>query len=95
MRERCSACGLHYEREQGYFVGAIYLNYALTTALGLGGVLLLDNVVGLSLWQELAVAIPVMLVAPLLFFRHARSLWLAAGLLIARLDERTRRQARR
>jgi len=23
MHERCAACGLRYEREQGYFVGAI------------------------------------------------------------------------
>jgi uncharacterized protein (DUF983 family) len=95
MWDVCSACGLRYEREQGYFVGAIYVNYALTAALGLGGVLLLDRIVGLSLWQELAVAVPVMLVAPLLFFRHARSLWLAVDFLIAGLDERAGRRAAR
>src|SRR5262249_54898084 len=36
MRDTCAACGLRYEREQGYFVGAIYVNYLLTAALGLG-----------------------------------------------------------
>ena len=29
MHERCPACGLRYEREPGYFVGAIYISYAL------------------------------------------------------------------
>ena len=95
MRDACPACGLRYEREQGYFVGAIYVNYALTSLLGLGGVILLDSVVGLSLVQQLALAIPIMLLAPLLFFRHARSLWLAIGFLAGSLDERAARRAAR
>jgi uncharacterized protein (DUF983 family) len=95
MRDACPACGLRYEREQGYFVGAIYVNYALTAIVGLGGVLLLDGVVGLSLVQQLALAIPIMLLAPLLFFRHARSLWLGIGFLLGTLDERAARQAAR
>src|SRR5262245_50771374 len=92
MRERCASCGLRYEREQGYFVGAIYVNYMLTAALGLGGVLLLDAWIGLSLASQLAIAVPVMLLAPLLFFRHARSLWLAIGYLASSLDERLARR---
>jgi uncharacterized protein (DUF983 family) len=93
MRERCAECGLRYEREQGYFVGAIYVNYALTAGLGLGSVLLLDNLLGLSLAQQLALAVPLMLLAPLVFFRHARSLWLGLDYLVASLDERRGREA--
>jgi len=93
MHERCAACGLRYEREQGYFVGAIYVNYALTASLGLGSVLLLDNLLGLSLAQQLVLAVPLMLFAPLLFFRHARSLWLGLDYLVASLDERRGREA--
>ena len=95
MRDACAACGLRYEREQGYFVGAIYVNYALTAVLGMGGVLLLDGLLGLSLGQQLALAVPVMLLAPLLFFRHARSLWLGIGFLVGTLDERAARRAAR
>jgi hypothetical protein len=29
MYERCSACGLKYEREDGYFLGAMYIGYGL------------------------------------------------------------------
>jgi uncharacterized protein (DUF983 family) len=95
MRERCAACGLVYEREQGYFVGAMYVNYGLTAILGLGGVLVLDQMIGLSLTQQLVVAIPVMLLAPVLFFRHARSLWLGLEYFVSSLDQRSMRRGRR
>ena len=29
MYERCPVCNLKYEREQGYFIGAMYVSYAL------------------------------------------------------------------
>jgi len=43
MHERCPACGLVLEREQGYFVGAIYVNYAATVGITVAGFLLLDS----------------------------------------------------
>ena len=33
MPERCSECGLVYEREHGYFVGAMAISYGLAVAL--------------------------------------------------------------
>lgn len=30
--ERCSECGLKYEKEPGFFYGAMYVSYALTVA---------------------------------------------------------------
>ena len=30
MFERCSVCGLKFNREQGYFIGALYVSYALS-----------------------------------------------------------------
>ena len=29
MYERCSGCGLKFEREDGYFLGAMYIGYGL------------------------------------------------------------------
>jgi len=29
MNERCPACGLKFEREEGYFLGAMYIGYGL------------------------------------------------------------------
>jgi Protein of unknown function (DUF983) len=38
MQERCSNCGLKFEREPGYFLGAMYISYglALFTIVALG-----------------------------------------------------------
>ena len=30
VHERCPVCGLKFEREQGYFLGAMYVSYALS-----------------------------------------------------------------
>jgi hypothetical protein len=30
MNERCPNCNLKFEREEGYFLGAMYLSYALS-----------------------------------------------------------------
>jgi len=29
MRERCPVCSLKFEREEGYFLGAMYISYGL------------------------------------------------------------------
>ena len=33
MNDRCPACGLHFNREPGYFLGAMYISYGLGLAL--------------------------------------------------------------
>jgi hypothetical protein len=95
MHERCAACGFRYEREQGYFVGAIYLNYAATVAVAAGTVLLLDSIVGLSLAQQIALGVALAALVPVLFFRYSRSLWLSVDYLVTRADERSERARRR
>jgi uncharacterized protein (DUF983 family) len=93
MHEHCAACDLRYEREQGYFVGAIYINYAVTVAVAAGSVLVLDWTIGLTLTEELAIGIALGALVPLVFFRYARSLWLSLDYLLTVADER-REQAR-
>ena len=34
MHEHCPVCGLKFEREPGYFMGAMYISYGLTLPLG-------------------------------------------------------------
>lgn len=48
MYERCPFCNLKFEREQGYFLGAMYISYGL----GLGTITLLAALVWeLSKWS--------------------------------------------
>jgi uncharacterized protein (DUF983 family) len=77
MREDCGVCDLHYEREAGYFVGAIYINYAVTVVLSIAGYFLLDATTDLTLQQEILVWGAFSVTFPLWFFRYSRSLWLA------------------
>jgi hypothetical protein len=32
MHDRCPSCGLHFNREAGYFLGAMYISYGLGIA---------------------------------------------------------------
>ena len=77
MNVVCAACDLRFERAQGYFVGAIYINYAVTTLIAVGGFFLLWGQFGLSTRAQLLVLVPIVVVFPLWFFRYSRSFWLA------------------
>ena len=87
MRGECSFCRLKFEREQGFFVGAIYVNYAVTVLIAMPGFLLLDRY-GLALTQQLIIRGVFVIAFPLLFFRHSRSLWLAVAHLLDPGDDR-------
>jgi uncharacterized protein (DUF983 family) len=76
MRRACARCGLKFEREQGYFVGAIYINYAATVLIAVPGFFILDVFTGITINQQLALWIPFTVIFPLAFFHHSRSLWL-------------------
>jgi len=80
MPDACASCGLDFKREQGYYIGAMYINYGVTTLILLAVALpLLDRVpLPWLLWPLAAFSI----VFPLWFFRYSRSLWLGIELYV-------------
>jgi uncharacterized protein (DUF983 family) len=76
MYERCAVCGLRFEREQGYFLGAMYINYGVTVVLALLGSFALEYWTQPSLTHQLVLWVGFCTVFPVLFFRHSRGLWL-------------------
>ncbi|HEV7967148.1 MAG TPA: DUF983 domain-containing protein [Candidatus Acidoferrales bacterium] len=79
MRSRCLECGLSYFPEQGYYVGAMIINYIATTAVVVAIFLLsllfrdfttLSINAKILLWMAFAIALS------LLLTRHAYSFWL-------------------
>jgi uncharacterized protein (DUF983 family) len=76
MHSNCRQCDLQFEREQGYFVGAIYINYTATVAIAVPGFFVLDAFTSMTINQQLALWVPFAVIFPLLFFHHSRSLWL-------------------
>ena len=77
MHERCAACGLVFEREQGYFVGAIYVNYAVTVGITIAGFFLFESVFAPTLTTQIVLWSVFGIAFPLFFFRYSRSLWLS------------------
>jgi hypothetical protein len=49
MNERCPVCDLRFEREPGYFLGAMYISYPLSVPI-LGLLMLLGH----WLWPEMS-----------------------------------------
>jgi uncharacterized protein (DUF983 family) len=76
MPERCPECGLLYEREHGYFVGAMAISYGL--AVGLIAILFFA-VLAITRWSlEWVLLVASLLFLPLapLCFRYSRALWM-------------------
>ncbi len=76
MRKRCVVCEFSFEREPGYYLGSIYINYLLTAVLVTAGYfgLYFSEIVepNTALWICAAFCV----LFPIWFFRYARSLWL-------------------
>ncbi len=76
MNPECANCHLHYEREPGYFLGSIYINYGLTAVLVTIGYFALFASGVTSDRATLGIVTAFALLFPIWFFRYARSLWL-------------------
>ncbi len=82
LEERCPACGFRFERESGYWVGAMIVNTAVTFALFLatfvGGVV--------ATWPDVAwtpVFIATIVVCgsvPVFFYPRSKTIWQAIEL---------------
>ena len=85
VRHHCPECLALFQREEGFFVGAIMINVVTTEAavMAAAGVCLLFGGVGGA--SMLAALFAVALIFPVAFYHHSWSLWLAADHIIERL----------
>ena len=76
MYPQCASCHLKYEREPGYFLGSIYINYGLTAVLVtiLYFTIFFTKVTTPEIGLGLVMAFGALFA--IWFFRYARSLWL-------------------
>src|SRR5579864_2417791 len=79
LRERCSACQVWLEREEGYFVGAMAVNIIIGEFLPvIGAVVVIVLTWPNPPWNALQIAVPVAMgVFPVVLFPFSRTLWLA------------------
>jgi hypothetical protein len=76
MHERCPRCGLRYQREPGYFLGAMYISYFLSIPPVLALVLLIWHVSGWPFDVVLVAALVAWLPFVPAITRWARVLWI-------------------
>jgi uncharacterized protein (DUF983 family) len=76
MNVVCAVCDLRFERAQGYWVGAIYVNYTVTVGIAVAGCFLLWALADVDPVGQLILWVPFVVAFPLWFFRYSRSLWL-------------------
>jgi hypothetical protein len=69
-------------------VGAIYLNYAVTTLIAVAGYFALDAWLAPSPHTQVAVWVAFAVLFPLWFFRYSRSLWLSLDYLVDPVEPR-------
>jgi uncharacterized protein (DUF983 family) len=75
MHDRCAVCGLRFERDEGFFLGAMTVNYAFTGLL-LIPVILAAILHYLSLAIATALAAVIAIFFPVVFYPAAKTLWL-------------------
>ncbi len=75
----CPRCGLHFEREAGYWAGALAVNLIIV-----GGIFAITFVVALALTIPnipvaplLAVFVPLMVLGPIICYPFSKTLWVA------------------
>ncbi len=76
MHRKCPGCGYVFEREEGYFVGAIYINIIATFAIILGGSGLMAWFFAPALMTLIVVWCIFAVLFPVFFFRYSRGVWL-------------------
>ena len=76
MHAHCPHCGVKFEREPGFFLGSIYINYGLTTLIAaiVYPALLFNKIVPET--PLLAATLVFVVLFPIVLFPWARSLWL-------------------
>ncbi len=76
MNKACPSCGLSFERGAGFFLGSMSINYTATLVLGLLPVAILWYVNVLGGQATMVLLFALVLLFPMAFYRHSRSLWL-------------------
>ena len=76
MNRICPSCGNRYEKEEGYFVGAMILAYFIGTLLALPTLLIAVFVMQVEFPVAVAVASLQMILCGLILFRFSRIAWI-------------------
>lgn len=79
MVDDCPRCGLHFEREHGYFAGALAINLVLVG--GLFAVVFITILVltipDIPIPLTLAICVPIVVLGPIVAYPFSKTIWVA------------------
>lgn len=90
MSDRCPQCGLYFEREEGYWTGAVAINTVVTELI----FIVVTAILVIWTWPDvpmvpiLSAAIALNIIVPLIFYPISKTLWVAIDLMLHPLEER-------
>lgn len=76
MNKKCQHCGEDFEKETGYYYGAMYASYGLTVAFGLAVFVLMCVLLDFSVITYLIVFSILQVVLMPVFYRISRLIWI-------------------
>jgi predicted RNA-binding Zn-ribbon protein involved in translation (DUF1610 family) len=76
VNKECPECGLRFERDEGFFIGSMSLNYGVTLVCYLTPVMLLAYKGAIGSTTAVILAGAGAIGFPILFYRSSRSWWL-------------------
>ena len=91
--DNCPRCGLHFEREPGYWAGALAINIGIVAAVfGVALVVALAfTVPDVPVVEILAVLVPLVIILPIVGYPFSKTIWVAVDrAFMQHLDPRER-----
>jgi uncharacterized protein (DUF983 family) len=78
----CPRCGLHFEREQGYWAGALAINIMCLGALFAVSFLvaMILTVPDVPIALMLAIFVPMMVLGPIVWYPFSKTIWVAVDM---------------
>lgn len=76
MKNKCEKCGEDFQREVGFYYGAMYVSYALTVAYGLIVYAITNLLLNFSIWQFILTFSVLQVILLPLLYRYSRMIWL-------------------
>lgn len=76
MHKNCEACHFKFEKEPGFFFGAMFVSYAVTAAEFIAAFVISHFIFGLSLLMSFLVVVTISILLSTFNFRLSRSIWI-------------------
>lgn len=95
MVDRCPGCAMRFNREEGFFVSALFVNFATTETVMFVwlAVTFFLTVPDPPVWTIAIGAVVISAVVPLVFYPFSKTIWAAIHLVMEPLDEREQAEA--